>query len=75
MAYSLSGNPTVYSPGQYGMPTYVVYEDDFVLGGKGTTIAGKFATTADAAEWLQTVDNSGTCVIDDANPGATRTMK
>lgn len=66
--------PTVYSPGQFGIASHVMFHEDFVTGGKGTTIAHKFATTADAAEWLQTVDNSGTVVITDAQPGGVITM-
>lgn len=72
--YSAPQFPTVFSPGQYGPATHVMFFDDFITGGKGTTIAHKFATTADAAEWLQTVDNSGTVVITDAQPGGVITM-
>jgi hypothetical protein len=74
MSYSAPALPAVFSPGQYGMAQHVIFHEDFVTGGKGTTIAHKFATTADAAEWLQVVDNSGTVVITDAQPGGVITM-
>ena len=69
MGFSLPALPTVYSPGNFGIGQHVIYYDDFLRGGAGTSIAGKFATTADAAEWLVTADNAGSHVIADASPG------
>jgi hypothetical protein len=45
------------SPGQ-PLVRAVTYHDHYATGGKGTTVGGKFATTADAAEWLVTLVNS-----------------
>ena len=61
------------NPGQ-SVPMPVTFFDDFIAGGQGTTIANKFATTADAGEWLKTVDNSGTSVISDAEHGGVLTL-
>lgn len=52
----------------------VVFFDDFVTGGKGTTVAGKFGSTADTAEWLCTLTNSATPVIGDDEPGGVLTI-
>lgn len=49
--------PPIPGPGQ-PLVGAVAYHDHFVASGKGTTVAGKFATTADAAEWLVTLVNS-----------------
>lgn len=73
MTYASPHQAAIRNPGQ-AIALPVVFFDDFVTGGKGTTIAHKFATTADAAEWLQTVDNSGTVVVTDAAPGGVITL-
>lgn len=52
----------------------VEFFDDFVTGGQGTTVGHKFATDADAAEWLVTADNGGSNVISDAEPGGVLTI-
>lgn len=58
-----------FAPGK-AMQLDVEYFDDFVVGGQGTTIAGKFATTADAAEWLATaLSGSPTFAIKDDEIG------
>ena len=69
MSFSLPALPTVYSPGNFGIGTHVMFFEDFLTAGTGTTIGHKFATTADAAEWLVTADNAGTHVIADASVG------
>lgn len=68
LGYASPFLPPTVNPGQ-SVPMPVTYFDDFVAGGTGTTVGGKFATTANAAEWLNSTDNSGTCIISDAEPG------
>lgn len=61
------------NPGQ-SVPIPVTFFDDFIAGGTGTTSGAKFATSANAAEWLNSTDNSGTCVIADAAHGGWLTL-
>lgn len=61
------------NPGQ-SVPIPVTFFDDFIVGGDGTTSGAKFATSANAAQWLKTVDNSGTAIISDAEPGGVLTL-
>lgn len=68
LGYASPFLPPTQHPGQH-MPMPIVFQDDFVTGGTGTTVGGKFATTANAAQWLNSTDNSGTCIISDAEPG------
>lgn len=58
--------PPVPGPGQ-PLVSFVGYHDHYATGGQGTTVAGKFGTTANTAEWLVTLVNSasGVPVIQD----------
>lgn len=74
MGFSLPALPTVHSPGQFGIATHVVFVEDFITGGYGTSIGGKFATTANAAEWLVTDDATSTQIISDSAVGGVVTL-
>lgn len=68
LGYSSGRLAPTQHPGQ-SVEAPVEFWDDFVTGGTGTTVGGKFATTANAAQWLNSTDNGGTCIISDAEHG------
>lgn len=74
MGFSLPALPTVYSPGVFGIASHVIFFEDFITGGYGTSVGGKFATTANAAEWLVTDDATSTQIIADSGVGGILTL-
>lgn len=68
MTYASPHQAAIRNPGQ-SVALPVVFFDDFVTGGTGTTVAHKFGTTANTAEWLATLTATGAVQIADAAPG------